>query len=395
MSFSFSGDLDISKSWMNRALILQSYQPEIEILGTSESDDVKLLQTALQDFKTGKNEFYAGLGGTTFRFLALRLSRQPGVYKIKAEKKLFERPQTELISILKQLGITAFFNSEKTEFIIDGQGWRSSADRLLLEIDSLDSSQFLSSVLLNSLGLPFDLVIKNKNSVTSESYFTYTIEMMKSLGVVFENNTIIKDQKLSISKMTGEVDVSSFFSIAAAAILAGKVRLTNWNSKSLQPDMKFVEFFTQMQIQYQIEGSNFLITKQNIQKPLKANLANCPDLFPVLSVLCAVAPGDSHLFGATQLIHKESNRITKTYELLNRCGFQCEIQNDGLKIHGMPDAKYYAKDLIHFNPDGDHRMAFAATLLKLKGFPVLITDPDVINKSYPQFYQHLDLGNYK
>ena len=387
MSFSFSGALDISKSWMNRALILNSYEPRLEIVGTSQADDVKLLQQCLADLKAGKKEFYVGLGGTTFRFFALRVSREIGNFVIRGEKKLFSRPQDEMISILEQVGVKAYFNSDKTEFHIESKGWRSNEECKVLKVDSKDSSQFLTSVLLNSVNLPFDLQIET-SKVTSESYFNYTQKMMGTYGYAIDDLFVSHNQKLEPQKMIGEVDVSSFASLAAAAVLAGKVHLTNWNKFSLQPDMEFIAFFKRMGISFVTEENNFYISEQKQWSSLKANLEHCPDLFPVIAVLCAFAEGESHLFGAHQLVHKESNRLEKTYELLTRCHFIVEKLSDGLKIKGNPAAKYLHRDLIQFNPDHDHRMAFAARLLQLKGFPVQITDPDVINKSYPQFYEH-------
>lgn len=388
MSFEFSGALDISKSWMNRALILQSYQPEIEIIGTSLADDVQLLSQALIDLRKGKKEFNVGLGGTTFRFLALRLSREVGNFVIKGEKKLFARPQQELINILFQLGVKSFFNQEKTEFHIESKGWLASDKYKDLAVDSKDSSQFLTSVLLNSVNLPFDLQIENKSAITSESYYNYTRKMMAAYGVDIDDNFIAAKQKLKVDKMVGEVDVSSFASLAAAAVLDGKVHLTNWNRQSAQPDMEFVSFFKRMGIHFLTEENSFYIRKQPQWSSLKANFEKCPDLFPIMSVLCAFAEGESNLFGAHQLVYKESNRLEKTYELLTRCDFAVTKLADGLIIKGQPRAQYRKKDLIHFDPDHDHRMAFAARLLQLKGYPVMITDPSVINKSYPQFYQH-------
>jgi 3-phosphoshikimate 1-carboxyvinyltransferase len=387
MSFNFKGNLDISKSWMNRALILKSYQPRLEIIGESQADDVKLLQQCLNDLKNGKKEFYVGFGGTTFRFFALRVSREIGNFVIRAEKKLFDRPQQELIHILEQVGVKAYFNSEKTEFHIESRGWLSAEIVKELKVDAKDSSQFLTAVLLNSIDLPFDLQIET-SKIASESYFNYTQKMMNDLGFAVDDLFVSNLQRIVPQTLQGEVDVSSFASLAAAAVLDGKVHLTNWNKSSHQPDMEFLTFFKRMGIAFITEDSNFFISKQSQWFALKADFSKCPDLFPVMAILCAFAEGESDLYGAHQLIHKESDRLEKTYELLTRCGFSVSKKQDGLIIRGNPVAKYVKKDLIQFNPEHDHRMAFAARLLQLKGFPVIITDPDVINKSYPQFYQH-------
>lgn len=392
MSFTFTGSLDISKSWMNRALILQSYEPGLQIVGNSDADDVKLLKACLHDLKMGKKEFYVGLGGTTFRFFALRVSREIGTFVLRGEKKLFARPQNEMISILEQFGVKAFFNADRTEFHIESKGWLSQESYKALKVDSKDSSQFITSVLLNSVNLNFDLQIET-SKVTSESYFNYTQKMMGTYGFTIDNLFIPMHETLDPQKMIGEVDVSSFASLAAAAVLAGKVHLKNWNKVSLQPDMAFVSFFKRMAISFTTEENNFYISEQKDWSSLKANFEDCPDLFPVMAVLCAFAQGESHLYGAHQLVHKESNRLEKTYELLTRCHFNVEKLEDGLKIKGNPAAKYLHKDLLQFDPDHDHRMAFAARLLQLKGFPVQLTNPDVINKSYPQFYEHTGMNS--
>ncbi|MFN3453569.1 MAG: 3-phosphoshikimate 1-carboxyvinyltransferase [Pseudobdellovibrio sp.] len=394
MSFQFEGDLDISKSWMNRALVVQSYQGEVEIEGKSSSEDVLLLKRSLEALKNGENEFYVGLGGTTFRFLALRLSREVGEFKIKAEEKLLSRPQEELISILSQLGVKSFFKDN--QFVIQSEGWKKPV-KGFVTVDSSKSSQFVSSIVLNSLLLPFDLLIQTP-TITSESYFNYTVKLLSQWGLDLKVSkstslkiSILKDQRLNQKKLYGEVDVSSFFSLASAALMNGDVRLTNWNPASLQPDMQFVDFFRRMNIQFSEDLNFFKIAAQKNYKSISADLSLCPDLFPVLAVVCAFAHGVSHLYGAQQLIYKETNRIEKTVELLERCGFQIVLKDDGLIIHGQPEAIYFKRDLIIFDPDHDHRMAFAAALLKLKGFPVMLTDMKVVKKSYPQFFQHIGI----
>jgi len=397
MKFNFADSLAISKSWMNRALILQSYCSGLKILGQSESDDVFYLKQALDNFLNNQNEFYVGLGGTTFRFLALRVSRKSGLYRIKADKKLFERPQNEIINILSQVGVQSEFNADRTEFIIHSQGWVSQKEQLVLHVDSKDSSQFLSSVLLNSIDLPFDLVIQTDDQITSIDYLKYTVSLMKTCGVSIQSPKdgyykVFKKSLIRSQELIGEVDVSSFFSLACAAVLAGHACLKNWNAYTLQPDKAFLKIFNTMGIQYKIEGSQFEIKKHDVFYSARVNLENCPDLFPSLAVVCAFATGESELYGARQLVHKESNRIEKTYELLSACEIKCEMRTDGIKIWGDPDYLYKKKNLILFNPEHDHRMAFAAALLILKGFPIQIEQPEVITKSYPQFYQHIGLN---
>jgi 3-phosphoshikimate 1-carboxyvinyltransferase len=383
--FQFVGDLEISKSWMNRALILQSFQTELKIIGDSKSQDVQLLKTSLAQFKAGEAEFYAGLGGTTFRFLAFRVSRKPGNYLIRADQKLLDRPQTEIVDILKQFDVHAEFNSEG--LVIRSNGWQRPQSPV--RVGATESSQFLSALALSSVDLDFYFQIAPLEKITSEAYFTMTLELLKQVGVTFGQS----HQCVRPMDLFGEVDVSSAFSLIAAAVLGGHVQIQNWNSESLQPDIRFLDFFREMNIAFAVSQNSFEISAQTGFQGLRADLSSCPDLFPVLSVLCALASGESVLFNAPQLKFKESNRIEKTFELLSRCGFQVQKTDDGMIIQGQPDKSYKAKDLILFDPAHDHRMAMAAGLLKIKGFPIQISDMAVVNKSYPQFFQHIGLDS--
>ena len=390
--FNFQGKLDISKSWMNRALILQSFDTaNLIIEGNSFSQDVILLQQALADLNNSKKEFYAGLGGTTFRFLALRVSRHVGEFFIHAEPALLARPQNELLNIFNQLGVQA--GLEPGGLRIKSQGWQEP--RGVLKVCTNESSQFLSAVLLASVNLAFDLHIHIDDETISADYFKYTLHLLNQCGIKaieFEDSIFIaKAQKINPSTLIGEVDVSSAFSLVVAGIFGGVVKIENWNSDTLQPDIQFLIFFSRMGIDYEVHGQSLKINQQHHYKNLSANLNSCPDLFPVLAVLCAFSKGESHLYGATQLKFKESDRIKKTTELLKKCGFDVQDLEDGIRIKGDPNLIFSSPIEIVFNPEHDHRMAMAAAILKLRGFPVRLVQPEVINKSYPQFYKHIGL----
>jgi 3-phosphoshikimate 1-carboxyvinyltransferase len=392
--FTFKGELDVSKSWMNRALILQSYAVgQFQIQGDSSSDDVRFLKISLQQFAHGEKQFYVGLGGTTLRFLALRISREAGEYLITADSALWLRPQNELLNIFKQFAVEAQLTEKG--LIVKSRGWKKPSGPVA--VSTADSSQFLSSVVLNAIDLDFDLQIQTQGEFKSESYFQYTKALMNECGIAIQQvgPVIIIPQKQILKSMVlqGELDVSSAFSLVGAAVLAGDVQIDNWKKSSLQPDMKFLNLFKAMQIPYLEEKNQLKIKHCSQFHPLEANLGDCPDLFPVLAVLCAFANGKSRLYGASQLVHKESNRIQKTAELLTHCGFEIEELPDGLVIHGDPEKKYFYKMEILFDPDDDHRMAMAASLLRLKGFPLRIKNPNCVSKSYPQFYQHIGFSS--
>ncbi|MEQ1724009.1 MAG: 3-phosphoshikimate 1-carboxyvinyltransferase, partial [Pseudobdellovibrio sp.] len=378
----------------NRALVIDYFNKNLRINGNSSSDDVVKLKQAIMAIGTS-TDFDLGHGGTTFRFFIFLISRLAGSFTLNAHERLLQRPQQEITHVLKQLGVSAELLDGQWK--IKSEGWKIPSAPIVVSAEL--SSQFVSGLLLSTWDLDFDLTVEVKKPVTSNSYLSMTIDMLQKSGMKIdfaENDTcftytIAKNQKAIIDVLNSELDISSAFSLAAAGVVNGDVQITNWNSHSSQPDLVFLEFFKRMNISYSLVSDILSIAKHNNWKSADFNLQNSPDLFPVLSVLTAFADGNSKLFGAEQLKHKESNRIQKTHELLSAAGFKSEVLNDGIVIHGKSSNQNLNTPIL-FNPDHDHRMAMAAALLKLMGYNIAIQSPEVVNKSYPNFWSDIGLN---
>lgn len=389
--FKFRGTLPASKSIMNRLLILKSYQPELEIIGDSTCDDVQHMQKALQQLDEGM-ALDCGSAGTTFRFLALRVSRLKGENFLRASPRLLERPHEELLNLLTEFQVT--YDMEPEGLFISSGGWRPkdmSGNLVTIAVDSSLSSQFASSVLLNCWGLPFDVKLVLTGSVVSIGYFGMTVEIVKQAGMRVEKKSdfeflIPANQQITSPQMTVEPDLSSAFAIAALAAVAGEAEIQLFPSVSLQPDFAFVEILRQMDAEIHFKDGSLCVKKPS--SPLKAidvDLKNSPDLFPVLSAVCALADGESRLHGAPQLAVKESNRIEKSAELVRRMGRKVETGEDGMIIHGSSEHRFPWR--AKFDPDQDHRLAMAAAIAMIVGAKIEVTDPDVVKKSYPEFWE--------
>lgn len=389
MIFEFKGEVPASKSLYNRALIAQSYFPELELLGSSSCDDVVYMKRGLAELFSRSSQIFCGDGGTTFRFLALRASRESGNFFVKGTKRLLERPQQDLLQLMEIFGVEAQLTSEGLK--IKSQGWRAPSKPLV--IDTSRSSQFASSVFLNAWGLPFDLEIEILGTL-SESYLQLTLEFLESIGMKIQKTGktyfIPRNQKVQKHQYRVESDISSCFSVASLGAVAGRSEILNFPFKSHQPDLKFLDFLTAMNISFQKNESDLIVTQSQEIKPLQADLSQCPDLFPVLAMICTQAVGESYLGNAPQLIHKESNRIQKVSDLLTGVGVRHEVLPDGIKIHG--EGKKFKGVKFDFDPDNDHRMVMAASVLNVLGAKIRVLTPEVINKSYPEFLKIAGIG---
>jgi len=377
-------------------------------------------------------EYDCGAAGTTLRFLALRLSRIPGTHILKGTKRLLQRPQQDLLDVLTRLGVK--YSTTEDRLTLESEGWKNLDKPILVHRGV--SSQFASSLILNAWGLESDLVLETLGSSISEGYFEMTLEVVKSLGMtIIENKTnesstylIKKNSTINQSQYQMESDLSSAFAIAAYAALNGEAIFEHFPHPSLQPDYEFIKFMKQMGISITLSTStaSLVTTSTNavssaaapsntdtpipsISNPgefsstshpyfhqlqikkttnfngLECNLQSCPDLFPVLAILCAFAKTPSRLYGAPQLIHKESNRIAKTSELLNRIHITHENKLDGMIIQPTPININKIKAFT-YDTDHDHRLAFAAALIQSQNIPIDIRHPEVVSKSFPEFW---------
>ncbi|MBY0452361.1 MAG: hypothetical protein K2P92_04940, partial [Bdellovibrionaceae bacterium] len=235
--FHFDGAMLLSKSWLNRAQVLRAWDHSFQLPADEffESDDVLELKEALA--RVGQANFFQfGLGGTSLRFFCFFLSRKKGEYFVEAHPRLMERPQQPMLDILKQLGVKA---ERADEYIrIASGGWHVPES---IQCDGQQSTQFVTGLLLSAWQLPDDLHIQIKKPILSQPYLQMTIEMLKQSGMAIEQAE--NDEQLSLHIPSGqcitanllpELDISSLFSLTAAAVVDGSVRVTNWNNQSLQ-----------------------------------------------------------------------------------------------------------------------------------------------------------------
>jgi 3-phosphoshikimate 1-carboxyvinyltransferase len=398
LPYFYRGEISASKSIMNRALLVKSFFSDLLLKGDSNCDDVLHMKSGLKSFINNEKEIFCGDAGTVFRFLGVRASRVAGEFFLTGSARLLERPHKDIIDLLSQFNVEA--SLEKNGLKIKSSGWKKPKEKIIVPREK--SSQFATGFLFSCWDLPFDLEFELNPKGLRDSYWELSLKMAQDMGMVIQSLDldtfrISANQKVNLKTYSIEPDMSSVFAIAAVAALVGDIHIQNIGSKSLQPDYKFIEILNKMKIFTELSSDqeNYLTSYLAVSCTDKfigvdVNMEETPDLFPVLSILCAFAEGPSHLFGAPRLAFKESNRILKTSELLNLMGVQNEPLVDGIKIQGR-GRQLVAKE-FEFNPDYDHRMAMAAGLLLRLGWPIKIKTPEVVQKSFPEFWKVLGVN---
>jgi 3-phosphoshikimate 1-carboxyvinyltransferase len=106
------------------------------------------------------------------------------------------------------------------------------------------------------------------------------------------------------------------------------------------------------------------------------------DEIPISCALAVRARGMTRIRDASELRHKESDRIATMASVLRAFGVDCSETPDGLDVQGR-EAPLEAADV---ESRGDHRIAMTAAVLALTGRgPSRIRDAACIATSYPKF----------
>ena len=113
------------------------------------------------------------------------------------------------------------------------------------------------------------------------------------------------------------------------------------------------------------------------------DVGSCPDLVPVLSVAASQVTCAVQFTGAAHLRHKESNRIDDLIASLGATEIVAHPLDDGIEV---PAGIQTPRDHAVWMTTGDHRLAFAGALLATLCDGLIVDDPWVVAKSYPDFW---------
>lgn len=274
-----------------------------------------------------------------------------------------------------------------------------------IEVDGSISSQFLSGLIFayaaylvnekNTLAPNFSYTI-HVNNLTSKPYIDLTLQVLKDFGLPVPQNNHYTDftfnqhsfgrENKTIIQYQVESDWSNMSFLLVAAAIAGNITIKNINLNSLQADKEILNVLKSCGANFSIHNNEISITNSTLQA-FSFNATDCPDLFPPLVALAAYCNGTSIIKGVNRLIYKESNRCKSLQEEFCKMGVNIVIENDSMIITG-------SNKIIGANiqTHQDHRIAMACAVAALQANGItVINESEVVQKSYPMFFQHLKL----
>ncbi len=329
---------------------------------------------------------FAKDSGTTIRFLSALLCLTPGIKVIRGNARLNERPIKDLVDALRLLGAKIDYLEKEGQPPLKIH----SSDLCLgseVIIDASMSSQFFSALLMIS-PLLNGLTISLHGDLISRPYVDMTIRAMHEWGV---NSVQREDGGYHISSgqsyqqnqyvIEGDFSSAGYF-FAIAALTQSTITLKNLNPQSTQADRKFLNILISMGNEISVSNHGITIIGKQIL-PLSLDMEDCPDQVQTMAVLAAFAKGVTKISGVRSLRLKETERVEALKNELAKMGIKTEDTHDTLTIYGGdPHAAV-------IDTYGDHRMAMAFAVAGTKLPGMKICSPEVVNKTFPTFWDHL------
>jgi 3-phosphoshikimate 1-carboxyvinyltransferase len=382
-------ELPLSKSMANRGLLLAAIFPEITLTAISTAKDSVLLRETLDAYAHG--EVHVGAGGTTLRFAtAYWATREGSSITLGGTTELNQRPIAPLVDALNALGAEITYANTHAEAPLHIKGRQLQGGSL--HLGHVKSSQFVTALMLIAPTMRDGLRLE-WDSVVSQPYLVMTAALLRSAGIPVTLTkygvSIPHVEAVDPVRLVIERDWSAvaFWCEALALSVGGSLTLPGFVDTSNQGDSKVVHYFEPLGIGHKFTEDGLVLSKKSVLTPghLHYNLQGEPDLAQplIMTLLLKKIPFEVH--GLETLRGKECDRIAAIAEVADALGIELETGEAHIKCSHYPDRFVPISQPLQTH--NDHRVAMSLAPLAFQ-FPITLLHPSVVEKSYPDFWQH-------
>ena len=318
--------------------------------------------------------------GSTLRFLIPLAALTGRPVAFTGRGRLMQRPQSVYQELFASQGLR--FEQEGDTLTVAGP-LRPGCFSLAGDV----SSQFISGLLFALPLLDGDSRLCLKPPVESRSYIEMTRAAQSRFGVAsawLDEYTLAVPggQAYRPRDMAIEGDWSQAAFPAALGVLAGDVTVTGLEPGTLQGDAVILDILRRCGGRAEAVPGGVRFQKSALHGT-KIDLADCPDLGPILMALGLLCEGETVITNAGRLRLKESDRIAAMEQELRKLGGQ--IESDGGTVTMRRSVLHAPAGLLWGH--NDHRVVMSLTVLAAAaGLPVQIDGAEAVAKSWPGFF---------
>jgi 3-phosphoshikimate 1-carboxyvinyltransferase len=362
--------------------VIQALGATVEYL---KDGSLKIKSDGVKSIADSVNCGESGLG---IRMFAPIVALSEKEITIQGEGSLLNRPMDFFDEVLPQLGVQINSNNGKLPLKLKGPLQPKN-----ITIDGSLSSQFLTGLLLAYAASDAKDATITVEDLKSKPYVDLTLTVMEEFNLkepenknyeAFYFGSETSNYEPIFNDYTIEGDWSGGAFLLVAGAIAGDIKVEGLDIASTQADKTVLKALMDC-------GCKILIDEKQIEigpdklKAFQFDATDCPDLFPPLVALASFCEGTTGIEGVYRLTHKESNRALTLQEEFGKMGIEIELQGNKMLIKGGTGVKS-----AHVHSRHDHRIAMACAVAALKAEgETVIDDAEAVNKSYPNFYEHI------
>lgn len=333
-----------------------------------------------------------GNSGTTMRLLCGVLAGRPFVSRLDGDSSLRQRPMQRVIDPLERMGGAIISRNGKGVAPLEIRGG---------PLQGIDYEMPIASAQVKSAIFLGGLQAKGKTTVEEpQQSRDHTEIMARAFGAEIEVHcrhvSVRGGQRLTGRevRVPGDLSSAAFFVVAAAAIEGSDLLVKGVGCNPTRAGLLDVlrHMGASIEIVHLREESGEIVGDLKvIGRRLRGvdigpeMVARTIDEYPVLAVAAALADGVTTISGATELRHKESDRLATMTEGLRALGVKVEEREDGMKIEGRKGLQG-----APVKSYGDHRVAMALSVAGLSSEGgVEVDDASCVDISFPGFFDLL------
>ncbi len=329
---------------------------------------------------------------TTMRLMAGLLAAQPFLSVITGDRSLRSRPMDRVIKPLRLMGAQVWGRNKDSKAPLAIKGGRLKGIEYELPVAS---AQVKSALLLAALFAQGDTVIREPSPSRD-----HTERMLKAMGARI--TVTGKDIGISAGRLRaidlhvpGDISSAAFWLVAGAIHPEADILVRNTGINPTRSGI--IDVLRKMGANLNIKNERVISGEPLADLSVQSShlhgieiggelVPRVIDEIPLIALAAAVAEGQTIIRDAGELRVKETDRIAATVKELSRLNADIEELPDGMVIRGVNKLRGTACD-----SHGDHRLAMmlGVAALVAEG-ETMIDNADVVNISYPKFWQDLE-----
>ncbi len=323
--------------------------------------------------------------GSTLRFLIPLASLTGQSITFVGRGRLMERPQSVYETLYRKQNL--HFEQANGQLTVAGS-LRSGEYTLAGNV----SSQFISGLLFALPLLAGDSTLHLIPPVESRSYIEMTRAAQAAFGVTshwLDDTTLCipGGQQYHPRDYIVEGDYSQAAFLAVLGAVKGGITLTGLAAETLQGDAAILDILRRCGAKFTRTEAG-LVFEQASLHGVDIDLADCPDLGPVLMVLGLLCEGTTVIRNAERLRIKESDRIAAMEAELRACGGVLSSEGGTITVQGCKPRLHAPEAPL--SGHNDHRVVMSLTVLALAAdIPLAISEAEAVQKSWPHFFDAL------